>query len=88
MPLLCKWNKQRYERHLVDLLVSAKNLGYGDHPLPSGKPWGELVIQMTSCSGLFLAPLLRCGCCQEDVSKWSDKLELEGDFFFFPFFFY
>jgi hypothetical protein len=42
-PLLCKRNKQRYERHLVNLLVSAKNLGYGDHPLLSGKPWGELV---------------------------------------------
>jgi hypothetical protein len=46
VPLLCKKFKQRYERHLVDLLVSAKNLGYGDHPLPSGKPWGELVIQV------------------------------------------
>jgi hypothetical protein len=25
---------------------------------------------------------------KEDVSKWSDKLDHEGDFFFFPFFFY
>ena len=42
LPLLCKRDKQRDERHIIESLVSAKNLGYGDLPLQvvnrGGKP--------------------------------------------------
>jgi hypothetical protein len=48
-PLLCKRFKQRDQRHMVEKektifdLVSAENLGYGDHPLRVVNCGGRLI---------------------------------------------
>jgi hypothetical protein len=36
LTLLCKWFKQRDERHIIKTLVSARNLGYGDLEISIG----------------------------------------------------
>lgn len=35
LPLLCKWFKQRDERHLIELWCRLKEIGYGDLALRS-----------------------------------------------------
>jgi hypothetical protein len=52
LALLCKWNKQRYKRHIVKLSVSAKNLGYGRPSTSGGELWGEQLLLFGVCTDI------------------------------------
>ena len=40
-PLCFDMGEQRYERHIIKIKVSARNIGYGDQLTYLSEPWGE-----------------------------------------------
>jgi hypothetical protein len=89
LPLLCNWFKQRNERHLIVSLVSAKNLGYGDHALKGQNCGGRPVAHLSGCAQVTGALVLRTAVAalKGNSTAAGQVQPVDGHIFFFPFFF-
>ena len=65
---------QRDERHIIKTLVSARNLGYGDHSalISVDKPWGETNISIQRRESiLFFLSFLFFKRCIDVLILWK-----------------
>jgi hypothetical protein len=89
LPLLCNRFKQRNERHLIVSLVSAKNLGYGDHASNGAELWGETISAPVGLRTVTGALVLRTAVAalKGKCTAAGQVKPVDGHIFFFPFFF-